>query len=151
LEKSKEPVKTFIQNEIAQSYNAVKEAKLAHSQSPSRYTAGFVELAKGSHAENEEMFKRLAQAVGVAFDSLQLDQESREGDDKATTEVKRPPNSRKITPREVSIDCAPINRSLELTMLALPSQSVCKQIQGVGKERLGNRCTIAQSVPGFTL
>lgn len=111
LEKSKEPVKKFIHKEITQSYNAVKDAKLAHSQSPSKYTAGFVELAKGSHAENEEMFKRLAQAVGIDFESLQLDLEDGPGDGQATNEVKRPLNNRKITPREVSVDCSHMNHS----------------------------------------
>jgi chromosome segregation ATPase len=102
LEKSKEPIKAFIEKELAQSFKAVTEAKTAHSQSPSKYTAGFVELAKGSHAENEEMFKRLAQAVGVKFEPLKEEFKQELGDEAVTKDVERPPISRRITPREVS-------------------------------------------------
>lgn len=105
LEKSKQPVKTFIEAEVRQSYGAVLQAKQAHLQSPSKYTAGFIELAKGSHAENEEMFKRLAHAVGVDFGSLALDLGSLEIDEKkgeVTVEVVALPQ-KKSKPREVSI------------------------------------------------
>ncbi|KAF1994578.1 hypothetical protein P154DRAFT_624574 [Amniculicola lignicola CBS 123094] len=72
LEHSTQPVRIFIHDEYRKSYHAVAQAQQAHSQAPSRYTAGFVELAKGNHDENEERFKRLAAAVGIDYSSLEL-------------------------------------------------------------------------------
>lgn len=81
------------------------QAKQAHAQAPSKYTAGFVELAKGSHAEYEELFKRLASAAGIDFGTLEIDLEGLESDVavEGKTEVPRPAVIRKATPREVSI------------------------------------------------
>ncbi|KAF2278881.1 uncharacterized protein EI97DRAFT_499425 [Westerdykella ornata] len=102
LEKSKQPIKTFIQKEIRQSYRAVAEAKQAHAQAPSKYTAGFVELAKGSHAEYEELFKRLASAAGIDYGALEIDLEGLESDVavEGKAEIARPAVIRKATPRE---------------------------------------------------
>lgn len=103
LERSKQPVKTFIVSEIRKSYKSVAEAKHAHATSPSKYSAGLIELAKGSHAENEETFKRLAEVVGIDFGSLDLNLEELDIDEKPNGVLEAIVKQEKKVPREVSI------------------------------------------------
>jgi hypothetical protein len=102
-ERSKQPVKTFIVAEIRKSYKSVAEAKHAHATAPSKYSAGLIELAKGSHTENEETFKRLADVVGIDFNSLDLKLEELEIDEKPNGVLDAVVKQEKKVPREVSI------------------------------------------------
>lgn len=122
LDRSKQPLKNFIQDEIRKSYAAVAEAKQAHSQSPSKYTAGFIEIAKGSHAENEELLKRLATAVGIDYSSLDLDLEAVEKKQQIE-DVRRLVEKE---PRKVSFQkpFRPSN-TRKLTVLASSPKSIC--------------------------
>ena len=48
------------------------EAEAAHGNAASKYTASFLELAKGSHAESQDMFRRLAESMGIDFDAVPI-------------------------------------------------------------------------------
>ena len=63
LLRTRDAVKDFVFAELHKSNKSLEEAQLAHSNSPSRYSTGLVEIAKGTHAKNEELLQRLASVV----------------------------------------------------------------------------------------
>ena len=98
LQKTREAVKSFVTAELNKSRSSLEDAQLTHSNAPSRYSAGLVEIAKGTHSENEELLQRLANVVGIEVDASALGVvlEEKKEDALAT-----PPVSPKVKPREV--------------------------------------------------
>jgi hypothetical protein len=101
LLRTQDAVKNFVSAELHKSKSSLEEAQLAHSNAPSRYSTGLVELAKGTHAENEELLQRLANVVGVDVNASSLNAISGH-DEKA---LATPPASPKAKPRKVSLQC----------------------------------------------
>lgn len=101
LLRTRNAVKNFVSAELHKSNNSLEEAQLAHSKAPSRYSTGLVEIAKSTHAENEELLQRLASVVGVDVNASSLNAIS-EQEEKA---LATPPASPKAKPRKVSLQC----------------------------------------------
>lgn len=101
LLQTRDAVKNFVSTELHKSNNSLEEAQLAHSNAPSRYSTGLVEIAKGTHAENKELLQRLASVVGVDVNASNLNVIS-EHEEKA---LATPPASPKAKPRKVSPQC----------------------------------------------
>ena len=101
LLRTRDAVKNFVSAELHKSNNSLEEAQLAHSKTPSRYSTGLVEIAKGTHAENEDLLQRLASAVGIEVNASSLNVIS-EHEEKA---LATPPASPKVKPRKVSLQC----------------------------------------------
>lgn len=79
----------------------MEDAQLAHSKTPSRYSAGLVEIAKGTHSENEELLNRLASVVGIGIDFPELKAGSETVARKDSVIETSAPATPKPKPREV--------------------------------------------------
>jgi hypothetical protein len=96
---TRDAIKNFVTEELRKSNNSLEEAQLAHSKAPSRYSAGLVEIAKGTHSDNADLLKRIVSVVGVDVSASDL----RLTLGKEEKALSTPPASPKAKPREVGL------------------------------------------------
>ncbi|KAF2790739.1 hypothetical protein K505DRAFT_419621 [Melanomma pulvis-pyrius CBS 109.77] len=100
LQKTREAVKNFVSAELQKSNDSLEDAQLSHSKAPSRYSAGLVEIARGTHSENEELLNRLASVVGIEVDFPELKRGSETVARKDSVTEASAPITPKLKPRE---------------------------------------------------
>jgi hypothetical protein len=98
---ARDAIKNFVAAELRKSNNSLEEAQLAHSKAPSRYSAGLLEIAKGTHSDNADLLKRIVGVVGVGVDVDASDLRLTLG--KEEKALSTPPASPKAKPREVGL------------------------------------------------